>query len=104
MSKGSVPAKPQKQLANLRQYQIIWNTIKAKQPGEITHVKVHTSAVERLIQAVKKEKSAEVAVKKKIGMLTAGPLKIVHNPEIVNKKVTDYSIVEFSLTWDGSKL
>lgn len=103
---NNIPAKSQKQEANLRRYEAIWLSIKSKQPGEPTDVRCHPSAVKTIIQAVKKEKTKDVAVKKKIGMLCAGPMEIIHNPEFdpVTRKATGLVIITFKLTWDGTKL
>lgn len=102
----NIPLKPQKQQANKRQYQAIWEAIKAKQPGEPVDIRCHPSAVKTIIQAVKKEKNRDVGIKNKLGMLTAGPLSIAHNPEFdpASKKPTGKIIISFKLQWDGSKL
>jgi hypothetical protein len=101
---ANIPLKPVKQQNNKRMYQSIWEAIKGKQPGEVTAVRCHPSAVKRIIQAVKKEKTGEVAIKKKIGMFAAGPLDIKHNPEFVGGKSTGMTVISFKLLWDGSKL
>lgn len=83
----------------MRQYEKIWIELKKLPVGAELGVRTHHTAAKRLIQAVKLEKTKEVAVKKKIGMMRAGPLKI--------RTTTDESehvVVYFSLTWDGSKL
>jgi len=102
---GNIPVKSQKQQENLRRYEQIWLTIKSKQPGEVVTIRCHPSAVKTIIQAVKKEKTREVSVKRKIGMLTAGPLEICHNPEFDKQgKPTGMTLITFKLSWDGSKL
>jgi hypothetical protein len=103
---NNIPAKSKKQEANLRRYEAIWLAIKSKQPGEVVDVRCHPSAVKTIIQAVKKEKTKDVAVKKKIGMLCAGPMVITNNPEFdpVSKKPTGLIIISFKLQWDGTKL
>lgn len=100
----TIPAKGQKQQANERLYQGVWNAIKAKPVGEAVEVRTHSSNVQRLIQAVKKEKNRDVGIKNKLGMLCPGDLRITHNPELVKGKVSEHSIVKFVLQWDGSKL
>jgi hypothetical protein len=98
----SIPLKPAKQEANevknKRMYQEIWEQIKAAPTGKIIQVKCHKDNAGRIIQAVKKEKTAEVAVKKKIGMLRQGSL-------IITKSVQEEAvIISFHLNFDGTKL
>jgi uncharacterized lipoprotein YbaY len=104
MSNGNQPLKPQKELNNLRQYQSIWNAIKEKQPGQVTEIRCHPSAIKTIIQAVKKEKTGEVAIKKKIAMPAAGPLEISHRLEEIDGKETGKAVISFKLSWDASKL
>ncbi len=105
MAKGNIPAKPEKVAKKERMYSSIWQAIRAADVGTHTLVRVHTSSVERVIQAVRKEKSRETAVKRGIGMLRPGPMDVTHNPEVVDGKVNpDYSIIKFSLQWNGNKL
>lgn len=84
-----------------RRYQPIWQKIKEVAVGKQVPVRVHESAVTTLIQAVKKEKSMEVAEKKKLGMRHAGTLQIERIPD---KQKPGFVIVKFSLDWDGNKL
>lgn len=105
----SIPAKAEKVVQKERMYSSIWASIKALPVGQTLKVRTRTDNVPRLTQAVKKEKNRDVGVKRKVGMLTAGPLVITHNPEVKKGPegqayVTEYSIVEFKLSWDGSKL
>lgn len=110
MSNGNIPTPPAgKQLAEQqqkRQYQRIWESIKEKEPGKVTEVAIHTSAVSRLIQAVKKEKNRDVGIKKQLGLLRPGPLQISQRKEIdrATGKETGRMIVSFLLPFDGSKL
>lgn len=84
-----------------RKYEAIWKAIKATKVGAPVAVRVHESAVHTLIQAVKKEKTNEVAQKKQLGMRHAG--KLIVTKEADNKKV-GFVIVSFSLEWDGERL
>lgn len=104
MANGNIPTAPKKKVIKLRQYQAIWEAIKQAAPGTPVKVKVHYTAEKRLIQAVRKEKTTEVAVEKKVGMMTAGPLVNTSESEIIDGKVTGFVIIRFSLAWDASKL
>lgn len=104
MANGSIPARRNKQVANLRQYESIWLAIRAKQPGEVTQIRCHPDAVARIIQAVRKEKTKTVSVRRKLSILTAGPLITTFNPEVVDGKLTGFMLISFSLSYDGSKL
>lgn len=84
----------------MRQYESIWLEIKKQPVGKEVQVRVHSDAAKRLVQAVKLEKTKEVAVKKKVGMLHQGPLKI-RIVAVANGVHTD---IFFSLIWDGTKL
>lgn len=84
-----------------RMYAPIWEAIKAAPVGEAVAVRVRDATVKTLIQAVKKEKNRDVGVKKKVGMLTAGRMKIAVKPDAAKK---GYTVVSFSLEWDGSRL
>lgn len=86
----------------MRQYQSIWLAIKALPVKQELAVRVHNSAISRVKQAVKLEKTKEVAVKKKVGMLRPGPLLIRVTAD--SKASSDFKIIYFSLEWDGSKL
>lgn len=87
----------------MRQYERIWLEIKKLPVKEELPVRVHADAKARLIQAVKLEKTRDVATKKKIGMLRPGMLKIRWTEDTV-KKDPQFVVVYFSLLWDGSKL
>lgn len=87
----------------MRQYERIWLELKKLPVKEELPVRVHAEARARLIQAVKLEKTKEVATKKKVGMPRAGLLKIRWTDDSV-KKDPQFCIVYFSLLWDGSKL
>lgn len=86
----------------MRRYESIWLQIKKVPVGVTVEVRTHVSSKRRLIQAVKLEKTKEVATKKKIGMLRPGPLVIrtAEDP----RKDPDFIVVCFSLAWDGSKI
>jgi hypothetical protein len=86
----------------MRQYQAIWEAIKKLPVKQELAVRVHSSAVSRVKQAVKLEKTKEVAVKKKVGMMRPGPLVIRVAAD--TKVGSDFKIIYFSLSWDGSKL
>lgn len=88
----------------MRQYQRIWLAIKKLPAKQELAVRTHRTAEKRLIQAVKLEKTKEVAVKKQVGMLTAGPLVIRVSEDDSSKKHPDFVIVYFSLKWDYSNL
>lgn len=87
----------------MRQYESIWLGIKALPTRDELPVRVHKDAAKRLIQAVKLEKTKEVAVKKKIGMLRPGRL-IVRRTEDTVKQHPDFAVIYFSLREDYSKL
>jgi len=85
----------------MRQYESIWLEIKRVDTGKEVPVRIHASARKRLIQAVKLEKTKEVAPKKQVGMFKRqGPLKIR-----VEQCARDaaFVVVFFSLTYDASK-
>lgn len=84
-----------------RKYAPIWKAIKAAKVGEPVAVRVHESAVRTLVQAVKKEKTREVATKKKLGMRFAGNLIILQEEDT---KKAGYFVVKFTLDWDGERL
>lgn len=87
----------------MRQYERIWVELKKLPVKTEIAVRVHSTAERRIIQAVKLEKTKEVAVKKKLVMPRQGTLKIRVTEDTVKKDV-DFVIVYFSLLWDGSKL
>ena len=87
----------------MRQYECIWLELKKLPVKEELAVRVHADARRRLVQAVKLEKTKEVAVKKKVGMPRPGLLSIRWTEDTV-KKDPQFVIVYFSLLWDGSKL
>ena len=82
-------------------YSKLWKIIDAAETGAEIPVSCQTDAVKRIIQAVRKEKTKNVALRKKLGMLRQGPLKSrVVQDETDSTKSTIY----FSLEWDGRKL
>lgn len=87
------PAKP-------RQYQSIWEAIKAAPVGKEVPVKCHATASKTLRQAVLKEKSMETASRKQLGMRYAGKLEIREAPAVPH----GYVILFFKLQWDGTRL
>lgn len=87
----------------LRQYESIWLAIKQLPVKKELAVRVNKDAERRLIQAVKLEKTKEVAVKKKVGMLRPGPLVIRVTADTV-KNNPEFCVIYFSLLWDGTKL
>ncbi len=87
----------------MRMYESIWQGIKELPTKEELPVRIHRDAAARLIQAVKLEKTKEVAVKKKLGLLRPGRL-IVRRTEDTLHKSPNFSIVYFSLREDYSKL
>lgn len=104
MAIGSIPTKSKKQQASQRQYESIWNAIKSADPTKPIQIRCHPNAVKTIIQAVKKEKTRECGVRGKLGMLRQGKLEIVHNPEVVDGKLTGKAMITFKLQWDGTKL
>jgi len=87
----------------MRQYERIWLTLKELPVKEELPVRIHADARKRLIQAVKLEKTKEVAIKKRLDIPRAGLLKIRWTEDTVRKD-PQFVIVYFSLLWDGSKL
>lgn len=87
----------------MRQYERIWQAVKTCELGEEVAVRIHASGEKRLIQAVRLEKTKEVAVKKKVGMLRQGPLLVRVTTDTV-KQDAAFIIVYFKLQWDGTKL
>ena len=87
----------------MRQYERIWLAIKELPIGGELAVRVHVSAKARLIQAVKLEKTKEVAIKRKLGLPRQGPL-CIRVGEDTPKNSRDAVIVYFKLSWDGTKL
>lgn len=85
----------------MRQYESIWLAIKEVETGVEVPVRVHSSARKRLIQAVKLEKTKEVAGKRQVGMPCAGRMKISW---AACEKDAAFVIIKFSLMWDTSKL
>ena len=87
----------------MRQYESIWKKIKLVDTGAEVAIRVHCDARATLIQAVKLEKTKEVAVKKKLGILTQGRMKI-RVTEDTQQRHADFCIIYFALSWDNSKL
>jgi hypothetical protein len=87
----------------MRQYERIWVELKKIPVKQEIAVRIHATAERRLIQAVKLEKTKDVAVKKKLELPRPGKLKIRVTEDTVKKDVS-FVIVYFSLLWDGSKL
>ena len=85
----------------MRQYESIWLAIKAAETESPVLIRVHHTAERRLIQAVKLEKTKEVAVKKQLGLPRQGRLGISSK---VCEKSPDFRIISFHLRWDSSKL
>ena len=85
----------------MRQYESIWLAIKAAETESPVLIRVHHTAERRLIQAVKLEKTKEVAVKKQLGLPRQGRLGISSK---VGEKNPDFRIISFHLRWDSSKL
>lgn len=83
-----------------RQYQSIWEAIKAAPVGKEVPVKCHATASKTVRQAVLKEKSRETASRKQLGMRYAGKLEIREEPAVPN----GYVILFFKLSWDGTRL
>jgi len=88
----------------MRQYERIWLELKKIPVKQEVAVRIHATAERRIIQAVKLEKTKDVAVKKKLGLPRPGTLKIRVTEDTTPKKDVDFVIVYFSLLWDGSKL
>lgn len=87
----------------MRQYESIWQRIKEVPTKEEVAVRVPIEASKTLIQAVKLEKTKQVAIKKKLGILTQGNLQIRVTEDTI-KNCDDFCIIYFSLKWDYSKL
>lgn len=88
-----------------RMYSGIWEGIKNLPVGTPLQVRVPPAIAKRVIQAVKKEKTREVAVMRKLGERTPGPLVVKQVPERGNSgKLTGFIILEFSLSFDMTKL
>ena len=87
----------------MRQYERIWLEIKKLPVGDELAIRTHATAVARVKQAVKHEKTKEVAIKKKVGMMRQGPLVIRTTDDTV-KNSEEFKIIYFSLEWDGTKL
>jgi hypothetical protein len=88
----------------VRMYESIWQAIKKLEDGKELPVRIHNSAKARLIQAVKLEKTKDVSGKRKVGILTQGPLVIRSTVDTTAAASKDFSVVYFSLKWDWSKL
>lgn len=88
----------------MRQYESIWVEIKKLPVKKELAVRVHITAKKRIIQAVKLEKTKDVAVKKKLELPRPGTLKIRVTEDTTAKKDVDFVIVYFSLLWDSGKL
>ena len=87
-----------------RMYSSIWKGIKNLPVGTPLQVRVPPAIAKRVIQAVKKEKTREVAVMRKLGERTPGPLIIKQAAEVKAGKTTNFIILEFSLSFDMTKL
>ena len=87
----------------MRQYQKIWLEIKKLPVGRELAIRTHCTAKARVIQAVKLEKTREVATKKKVGMMREGPLVIRPTTDTI-KHDEEFVIIYFSLAWDATKL
>ena len=85
-----------------RRYETIWQAIKDTPVGNELAVKVHGTAAKTLRQGVLKEKSAETAQRKKLGLRFAGRLEIREVTEDVQP--SGYCIIYFKLSWDGNRL
>lgn len=83
-----------------RKYDPIWERIKAVKVGEEVPVKVHATAAKTLRHGVWDAKSRETAIKKQLGMPSAGKLKIRE----VAAVPSGYVILFFKLEWDGTRL
>lgn len=81
-------------------YTKIWLLIQAADPGVEIPVKCPADNVRRLVQAVRKEKTKRVALRKKLGMLRPGQLK--HRVEEVPD--SNQAIIYFHLPFDGTKI
>lgn len=79
-----------------RVYEPLWNKIKQLWPAEVP-VKVHVTAVARVRQAVRKEKSREVAFMRTVGELTYGPL-VDRVQELPADK--DHVVLWFKITYN----
>lgn len=80
----------------MRQYQAIWNKIKSQGSDSETLVQVHADAAKRVIQAVRKEKSMENAIRSQLGELSDGKLLAAVVPD---KRRAGFVIIHFKLTW-----
>lgn len=85
----------------MRQYTPIWEKIKKAKRNEVVMVRCHEQSAARVIQAVRKEKSREVALKKKLGMKYPSPLIVVKKVDPDRK---DSCILEFSLSYNWNWL
>jgi hypothetical protein len=83
-----------------RKYQSIWEAIKTAPVKTGVQVKCHGTASKTLRQGVLKEKSAETAVAKRLGIAHAGKLEITEQ----TATPSGYVIVTFKLQWDGRRL
>ena len=81
-----------------RMYEPIWQAIKAEGVGKEICIRTRTEAVRRLIQAVRKEKTIDVAIRDKIGMLVEGPLE--HRVE-QDPADPDFSFIHFKLKYSA---
>lgn len=83
-----------------RMYAKVWKLISAADTGVEIPVRCQAEAVRRIVQAVRKEKTAEVAMRKKLGLLRQG--RLLHRTELV--KNTTQVIIYFKLEFDGRKI
>lgn len=82
-------------------YSKLWKLIDAAETGAEIPVRCQAEAARRIIQAVRKEKTKNVALRKKLGMLRQGPLK---SRIVVDTTDAQQVTIYFSLEWDGRKL
>lgn len=80
----------------MRKYQRIWLAIKEAGVGKEIPVRCHETAASTLIQAVRKEKTQDVAIRRKIGMLTEG--RMVDRTEKDGSR-DGFVIIYFKLLW-----
>lgn len=87
-----------------RKYQPIWEAIKTASIQRPVQVACHPDYARTLIQAVKKEKTIDVAIRKRLALPRQGTLKISKEPETINNRLTGRIVVSFILKWDGTQL
>lgn len=79
-----------------RQYQPIWEKIKATTPGDEVVIRVHASATKTLVQGVRKEKSKENAIRRQLGMTSDSQLL---NQVVPDPQHAGFELVKFKLSW-----